>query len=101
MLTFKKFLFCLQLETGVSVIGFCGIFSSLILGIAFLLTTAFCSQDVFAYINERFLIHHNGKELTRIRKLYKFKAQKKFYCHFDHLFRNVYHFFADNRDIAN
>lgn len=53
-----KFLCCIELETGVNLIGYIGIFSSLILGIAFLLTSAFNFHDVLNYLNERLFIHH-------------------------------------------
>lgn len=58
MLTIEKFLWCLELETGVNLIGYFGIFSSLVLAIAFLLTSAFNYEEVLSYIKERLIVHH-------------------------------------------
>lgn len=56
MLTVKKFLFCLELETGGYFLGWCGIISSLFLGLAFLTSLAFSLQDIVDYINMRFAV---------------------------------------------
>lgn len=66
MIKFSKFLFCLELESGVNLIGYGGIISSLILAIAFLLTSAFNYHEVVEYITERFIVHKT--ELPRVRK---------------------------------
>ncbi|KAG5678032.1 hypothetical protein PVAND_007739 [Polypedilum vanderplanki] len=57
MLKIKKFLYFIELESGVNFIGYVGIFTSLILSIAFLLTSAFSFNDVIAYIKERYVVH--------------------------------------------
>jgi hypothetical protein len=67
MLTVKKFLFIFKLETGVTLIGYGGIFFSLIFAIAFLLTSAFKLNEVMDYLSERFAVHHN-RNLPTIRK---------------------------------
>lgn len=69
MITVKKFLWCIDLEIGVNIIGYCGIFSSLILAIAFLLTSAFNFMEVLDYIKERLAVHHKT-DLPGIRKFY-------------------------------
>ena len=69
MLTVKKFLWFMELESGVNLIGYCGIFMSLILAIAFLLTSAFNIHEVLNYISERFAVHHKS-DVPAIRKCY-------------------------------
>lgn len=69
MLTVKKFLWFIELESGVNFIGYCGIFMSLILAIAFLLTSAFNIHEVLNYLSTRFAVHHKS-DLPALRKLY-------------------------------
>lgn len=66
MLKIKKFLYFIELESGVNFIGYVGIFASLILSIAFLLTSAFSFNDVIDYIKERYVVHK--ADLPGIRK---------------------------------
>ncbi|CAG9800347.1 unnamed protein product [Chironomus riparius] len=60
MFTLKKFLWFMELESGVNLIGYCGIFMSLLLAIAFLLTSAFNIHEVLNYLSTRFAVHHNS-----------------------------------------
>lgn len=56
MLTVEKFLFCVKLETGGLTVGWLRIFSSLLLGIAFVGLIAVALQDVVDEINRKFLV---------------------------------------------
>lgn len=67
MFTLKKFLWFMELESGVNLIGYCGIFMSLLLAIAFLLTSAFNIHEVLNYLSTRFAVHHNS-DLPALRK---------------------------------
>lgn len=57
MLTVEKFFFCFELETGGKAVGWLRIFSSLIMGTAFVASIGFAFQDVVEYINKRFAVH--------------------------------------------
>lgn len=67
MFTVQKFLWFMDLESGVNLIGYCGIFMSLILAITFLLTSAFNIHEVLNYLSTRFAVHHKT-DLPAVRK---------------------------------
>lgn len=68
MLQLKKFLFCIKLETGATIIGYLSIIVSLLLGIVFLLASAFYFQDVMDFIKER--IRRPNENVPQLRKLF-------------------------------
>jgi ABC-type transport system involved in cytochrome c biogenesis permease subunit len=67
MLKVKKFLFCLELETGAVIIGYACIILSLLMGIVFLLASAFNFQEVLNFIKER--VRQPNENLPSLRKL--------------------------------
>lgn len=56
MITVNKFCLCWKLETGGIVVGWFGIITSLVLGVALIGSIAFDFQDVVDYIKQRFAL---------------------------------------------
>lgn len=67
MLKVNKFLFCIELEMGAIIIGYVGIISSLMLGIAFLVTSALKFNDVLLFIKES--VRKPNENLPNLREL--------------------------------
>ncbi len=62
----KKFLFCLELETGAMFIGFSSIMLSLIFGILFLLISAYDFERVLDFIREN--VRRPNEKMPVLRK---------------------------------
>lgn len=66
MLKVKKFLFCIELDMGVTIIGYIGIIFSLIMAIVFLLASAFSFSEVLVFIQES--LRQPNEKLPGLRK---------------------------------
>ena len=66
MLKVKKFLFFIELDTGVTIIGYSGIIFSLVSAIIFLLASAFSFNDVLNFIKES--LRQPNEKLPGLRK---------------------------------
>lgn len=75
MLTVKKFLFCLKLETGGLFMGWSGIISSLLFFLGFIVSLTFSFHDIVDYINRRFGIS-DGKHLPMMSEYLNFRLIK-------------------------
>lgn len=88
MLTVEKFLFYFKLETGGLTVGWIKIFSSLFMGIAFVLSLVFALPDVVDLINKKFGVNHDESRLPIASKccLFSWKVVKNVKNNFSVIF---------------